>query len=57
MKAIAELEDAINNFKDFTEEYVKSLPIYDLLHDEIEKVKYSLRLEIKSIYFIIIIRS
>jgi len=39
MKAIKELEKAINNIKDLTEDYIKSLSIYDLLHDQIEKVK------------------
>ncbi|CAH1725498.1 unnamed protein product [Aphis gossypii] len=39
MKAIKELEKAINNIKDLTEDYIKSLSIYDLLHDQIEKLK------------------
>jgi len=41
MKAIEKLEDTINNIKDLTDDYIKSLPIYDMLHDQIEKVKYS----------------
>lgn len=60
MTAIEKLEDKINNIKDLTEDYIKSLPIYDMLHDQIEKVKYS-KHEIKSkiifIYFTIIIHS
>jgi len=39
MKAIEELQEAINNIKDLTEDYIKSLSIYDLFHDQIEKVK------------------
>lgn len=39
MKAIEELEEAINNIKDLTEDFIKSLSIYDMLHDQIEKVK------------------
>lgn len=39
MKAIEELEEAINNIKDLTEDYIKSLSIYDLFHDQIEKLK------------------
>jgi len=41
MRAIEKLEDRINNIKDLTEDYIKSLPIYDMLRDQIEKVKYS----------------
>ncbi|XP_060861024.1 apolipophorins isoform X2 [Metopolophium dirhodum] len=39
MKAIEKLEDTINNIKDLTDDYIKSLPIYDMLHDQIEKLK------------------
>jgi len=48
MKAIEKLEDTINDLKDLTENYIKRLPLYDMLHDEIEKVKCS-KHEIKSI--------
>jgi len=41
MKAIEKLEDTIKNIKDLTDDYIKRLPIYDMLHDQIEKVKYS----------------
>jgi len=57
MKAIEKLEDTINDIKDLTENFIKKLPLYDMLHDEIEKVKYS-KHKIKSIilfiYFIMI---
>lgn len=39
MKAIEELEGVINNIKDLTEDYIKSLSIYDLLHEQVENVK------------------
>jgi len=38
MNAIKELEDTINSIKDLTDNYIQSLPIYDLLRDQIEKV-------------------
>lgn len=52
MKAIEKLEDTINDIKDLTENFIKSLPLYDMLHDQIEKVKYS-KHEIKSIIYYI----
>lgn len=60
MKAIEKLEDTIKNIKDLTDDYIKSLPIYDMLHDQIEKVKYSnheIKFIIVFIYFIMTIRS
>jgi len=39
MKAFDEFEEVINNIKDLTENYIKSLSIYELLHDQIENVK------------------
>jgi len=52
MKAVQKLEDTINDIKDLTDKFIKRLPIYDMLHDQIEQVIYS-KHEINSIIMFI----
>jgi len=43
---IKEIKDTIENLQDVSEDYIKKLPIYNIIHEEIEQVK----IKVKNIY-------
>lgn len=46
IKSIDDLNNKIDEIQDKSLAYIQSLPIYDIFHDQIEKVEY-----IKNLYF------